>query len=178
MLGRQQLTAPVPNGILFKARQADAITGCFAEYSRLELKRAKSRQTPIREQLRQAEEQVKKQLQRELTTTKKDDSEKVPADKKDEQKKDTAKEQTAGEVLDSMKIALGASYTSGSTESEDRISGYYGLDLSKVESWAAESSSMSSTSMDCAVVLKVKDGYAGAVRYAEFCKGHEYQFLI
>lgn len=38
--------------LLFKARQADAITGCFAEYSRLELKRAKSRQTPIREQLR------------------------------------------------------------------------------------------------------------------------------
>ena len=46
--------------LLFKARQADAITGCFAEYSRLELKRAKSRQPPIREQLRQAEEQVKK----------------------------------------------------------------------------------------------------------------------
>ena len=41
--------------LLFKARQADAITGCFAEYSRLELKRAKSRQTPIREQLRQVE---------------------------------------------------------------------------------------------------------------------------
>lgn len=53
--------------LLFKARQADAITGCFAEYSRLELKRAKSRQTPIREQLWQAEEQVKKQPQRELT---------------------------------------------------------------------------------------------------------------
>ena len=53
--------------LLFKARQADAITGCFAEYSRLELKRAKSQQTPIREQLRQAEEQVKKQPQRELT---------------------------------------------------------------------------------------------------------------
>ena len=44
--------------LLFKARQADAITGCFA---------AKSQQTPIREQLRQAEEQVKKQPQRELT---------------------------------------------------------------------------------------------------------------
>ena len=44
-----------------------AITGCFAEYSRLELKRAKSRQTPIREQLRRAVEQVKKQPQRELT---------------------------------------------------------------------------------------------------------------
>ena len=55
--------------LLFKARQADAITGCFAEYSRLELKRAKSRQTPIREQLRQAEEQVKKQPQRCLLYT-------------------------------------------------------------------------------------------------------------
>ena len=53
--------------LLFKARQADAITGCFAEYSRLELKRAKSRQMSIREQLRQAEEQAKKQPQRELT---------------------------------------------------------------------------------------------------------------
>lgn len=93
-------------------------------------------------------------------TTKKDASKKAPADKKDEQKNDSAKELTAGEVLDSMKKVLGASYTSDSAESEDRISGYYGLDLSKVESWAAESNSMSSMNMDCAVVLKVKDGYA------------------
>lgn len=93
-------------------------------------------------------------------TTKKDASKKAPADKKDEQKNDSAKELTAGEVLDSMKKVLGASYTSDSAESEDRISGYYGLDLSKVENWAAESNSMSSMNMDCAVVLKVKDGYA------------------
>lgn len=115
---------------------------------------------PQNEETQDSNKSDKKDTSNQPDTTKKDDSEKVPADKKDEQKKDTAKEQTAGEVLDSMKIALGASYTSGSTESEDRISGYYGLDLSKVESWAAESSSMSSTSMDCAVVLKVKDGYA------------------
>ena len=115
---------------------------------------------PQNEETQDSNKSDKKDTSNQPDTTKKDDSEKVPADKKDEQKKDTAKEQTAGEILDSMKIALGASYTSGSAESEDRISGYYGLDLSKVESWAAESSSMSSTSMDCAVVLKVKDGYA------------------
>lgn len=51
--------------LLFKANQADAITGCFAEYSRKELNRAKSRRTPIREQLNRAEEQARKQPQRE-----------------------------------------------------------------------------------------------------------------
>ena len=52
--------------LLFKAKQADAITGCFAEYSRKELKRTKSRRAPIREQLKRAEEQARKQPQREL----------------------------------------------------------------------------------------------------------------
>lgn len=52
--------------LLFKAKQADAITGCFAEYSRRELKRAKARRAPIREQLKRAEEQARKQPQREL----------------------------------------------------------------------------------------------------------------
>lgn len=47
-------------------------------------------------------------------TTKKDASKKAPADKKDEQKNDSAKELTAGEVLDSMKKVLDASYTSDS----------------------------------------------------------------
>ncbi len=51
--------------LLFKAKQADAITGCFAEYSRRELKRAKARRAPIREQLKCAEEQAQKQPQRE-----------------------------------------------------------------------------------------------------------------
>ena len=32
--------------------------------------------------------------------------------------------------------------------------------MSRIESWAAESNSMSSLNMDCAVVLQVKDGYA------------------
>lgn len=67
---------------------------------------------------------------------------------------------TAQEILDSLKKPLGDSYASDTTETEDRMSGYYGLDMSQIESWAAESNSMSSLNMDCAVVLKVKDGYA------------------
>lgn len=67
---------------------------------------------------------------------------------------------TAQEVLDTLKEKLGESYTSDTVENEAKISGYYGLDMSQVESWAAESNSMSSMNMDCAVILKVKDGYA------------------
>ena len=67
---------------------------------------------------------------------------------------------TAQEILDSLKKSLGGSYASDSAETEDRMSGYWGLDMSQIESWAAESDSMSSLNMDCAVVLKVKDGYA------------------
>lgn len=67
---------------------------------------------------------------------------------------------TAQEVLDSLKDALGDSYTSDSAETEDRMSGYYGLDMSQIESWAAEGNSSSSLNMDCSVVLKAKEGYA------------------
>lgn len=82
-------------------------------------------------------------------------------DNKDNGKKDTPEiTMTAQEVLDSLKKALGGSYTSDSAEAEDRMSGYYGLDMSQIESWAAESSSNTSLNMDCTVILKVKDGYA------------------
>lgn len=67
---------------------------------------------------------------------------------------------TAQEILDSLKQSLGNSWASDTAETEDRISGYYGLDMSQIESWAAESNSMSSLNMDCAIVLQVKDGYA------------------
>ena len=67
---------------------------------------------------------------------------------------------TAQEILDSLKKSLGSSWASDTAETEDRMSGYWGLDMSQIESWAAESDSMSSLNMDCAVVLKVKDGYA------------------
>jgi hypothetical protein len=48
--------------LLFKAKQADAITGCFAEYSNRVLKRGKDQRIP-REQLKRAEEQVRQQPQ-------------------------------------------------------------------------------------------------------------------
>ena len=67
---------------------------------------------------------------------------------------------TAQEILDNLKKSLGGSWASDTAETEDRMSGYYGLDMSRIESWAAESDSMSSLNMDCAVVLQVKDGYA------------------
>lgn len=67
---------------------------------------------------------------------------------------------TAAEVLESLKKSLGESYTSDTAETEDRMTGYWGPDLSQVESWAAETNSNSALQSDCAIILKVKDGYA------------------
>ena len=62
---------------------------------------------------------------------------------------------TAQEVLDKLKETLGDSYGCDAQDDEDRMTNYYGVDMSQVDSWASEASSMSA-----AVVLKVKDGYA------------------
>ena len=107
----------------------------------------------------------KKQDNTSKDTKKDDDSKKQDNTSKDTKKADDSKKQdnakmNAGEVLDSLKKSLGDSYTSDNAETEDRMSGYYGLDMSKIESWVAESNSSSSLNMDCAVVLQVKDGYA------------------
>ena len=50
--------------LFFKSKQADAITACFGQYSRLVLDRGKSRRVPVREQLKQAAERVRRQPQR------------------------------------------------------------------------------------------------------------------
>lgn len=50
--------------LLFKAKQADAITGCFQEYSRRVLNRGKDRRVPIREQFKRAQELLRRQPQR------------------------------------------------------------------------------------------------------------------
>ena len=90
-----------------------------------------------------------------------DPSDRQDSGRKNDGKKTEAKtELSASEVLASLKTSLGSSYTSDTAESEDRMSGYYGLDMSRIESWAAESNASSSLNADCAVVLKVKDGYA------------------
>ena len=67
---------------------------------------------------------------------------------------------TAQEVLDALKEKLGDSYGCDLAEDEDRMTNYYGLDMSKIDSWAAESSENSALDPSTAVVLKVKDGYA------------------
>lgn len=55
---------PVEKGkylLLFKAKQADAITGCFEEYSRRVLNRGKDRRLPIQEQLKRAAGRARQQ---------------------------------------------------------------------------------------------------------------------
>ena len=53
--------------LFFKSGQADAITACFSEYSRLVLNRSKTRPAPILERLKRATERVRQQPQREHT---------------------------------------------------------------------------------------------------------------
>lgn len=71
----------------------------------------------------------------------------------------TTVDKTAQEVLDTLKEKLGDSYGCDLAEDEDRMTNYYGLDMSKIDSWAAESSENSAIDPSTAVVLKVKDGY-------------------
>ena len=47
--------------LLFKAKQADAITGCFSEYSRRMMNRGRDRRVPLRERLKRAQELVRDQ---------------------------------------------------------------------------------------------------------------------
>ena len=67
---------------------------------------------------------------------------------------------TAQEVLGSIKKSLGDSFDCDVTEDESRMSGYWGLDMTKVESWDAMSNSNSSLNPSSAVILKVQEGYA------------------
>ena len=78
----------------------------------------------------------------------------------DNKKNDAEVNMTAQEIMDALKEKLGDSFDCDTAESEDRMSGYWGLDMSQVESWAAMSNSNSSLNPSTAVVLKVKDGYS------------------
>ena len=73
---------------------------------------------------------------------------------------DPAADMTAQQVLDALQETLGDSYGCDMAEDEDRMTNYYGLDLSQIDSWAAASSESSAIDSSTAVVLKVKDGYA------------------
>ena len=82
-------------------------------------------------------------------------------DKKNDSKStDTEVTMTAQEIMDALKEKLGDSFDCDTAETEDRMSGYWGLDMSQVDSWAAMSNSNSSLNPSTAVILKVKDGYA------------------
>ena len=80
--------------------------------------------------------------------------------KNDGKNADTEVTMTAQEIMDTLKEKLGDSFDCDTTETEDRMSGYWGLDMDKVEDWTAVSNSNSSLNPSIAVILKVKDGYA------------------
>ena len=67
---------------------------------------------------------------------------------------------TAQEIMDTLKEKLGDSFDCDVTEDETRMSGYWGLDMTQVESWASMSNSNSAVNSSYAVIVKVKDGYA------------------
>lgn len=67
---------------------------------------------------------------------------------------------TAQEIMDTLKEKLGDSFGCDVAEAEDNIGGYWGLDMSRVESWAAMGNSNSAINPSAAVILKVKAGYA------------------
>ena len=81
--------------------------------------------------------------------------------KKDDNKKNDAEvSMTAQEIMDTLKEKLGNSFDCDVTEDENRISGYWGLDIDKLDSWASMSNSNSSLNSSSAVIVKAKDGYA------------------
>ena len=67
---------------------------------------------------------------------------------------------TVQEIMDTLKEKLGDSFGCDVAETEDNISGYWGLDMGQVESWASMSNSNSAVNSSYAVIVKVKDGYA------------------
>ena len=67
---------------------------------------------------------------------------------------------TVQEIMDTLKEKLGDSFDCDVTEDETRMSGYWGLDMTQVESWASMSNSNSAVNSSYAVIVKVKDGYA------------------
>ena len=67
---------------------------------------------------------------------------------------------TSKQILKKLKKSLGKSYTSDTAIEKKYLQDYYGLNMKKVVNWAAESSSNSALESDCAIILKVKKGYA------------------
>ncbi len=67
---------------------------------------------------------------------------------------------TAQQVVDALKEKLGDSYGCDAQSDADYMVNYYGLDMDKIQDWAAECASISAIDPSTAVILKVQDGYA------------------
>lgn len=68
---------------------------------------------------------------------------------------------TPAEIEKKIADAVGAdNYLCDSEIDKDWLTNSYGLDLSKIESYAAKQSSIPSINLDVVIVLKAKDGYA------------------
>lgn len=80
--------------------------------------------------------------------------------KADDNNGKTDVDMTAQQIMDTLKEKLGDSFGCDVAEAEDNISGYWGLDMKQVESWASMSNSNSAVNSSYAVIAKVKDGYA------------------
>lgn len=75
--------------------------------------------------------------------------------KADDNKGKTEVTMTAQEIMDTLKEKLGDSFGCDVAETEDNISGYWGLDMGQVESWASMSNSNSAVNSSYAVIVKV-----------------------
>ena len=72
--------------------------------------------------------------------------------KADDNKGKTEVTMTAQEIMDTLKEKLGDSFGCDVAETEDNISGYWGLDMTQVESWASMSNSNSAVNSSYAVI--------------------------
>lgn len=67
---------------------------------------------------------------------------------------------SAADVLYSLKNYLGSSYPCDNVCGKDEVTNFFGLDTSKLESYVYENDSISAIHMNTALILKTKDGYA------------------
>lgn len=67
---------------------------------------------------------------------------------------------TPEEIEEKIKKALGDDYSCNVDKEKDFLTGYWGLDLSQIESYVAKENAIASVNPDQIIILKVKDGYA------------------
>lgn len=93
---------------------------------------------------------------------KKPDSNQSQTDVKKPDNKNDGKltEAAPSEIEAAVAKALGKGYLCDTDIDKDTLANTIRLDLTKIDSYTAKQNSISSVNLDCAIVLKVKDGYA------------------